>query len=295
MKSNLKLIYDKKDKIDILNRQNYLLMPNPIYKVNKFINEINPNYTKNFINNLTDLKIEKESYCDSYYIYDENILYCNNSKGDIFGLLHVASNDRNKKNTGIIVGNEVGFSLNNGLTEVYQNYIEDKKISYKLEAIIAEALLMLDFDLVTYSYFNNAGEMLNEFNEDINSLMNYLDDYHLKSFELINLYKEFFVKKLNKFKTRNALLQLDNLYEKIEKVENSNIENVYRVFYTLIRIINNSKVDEIRKQQIFIKLNYKFKTLFESNEEFNYLKGLNTEFEKNIYLKENEKVKRLVK
>lgn len=299
MKSNLKKIYDAKEGFNILNSPSYYFTTNPIYQVNKFITSIDPNLNKNFIENLKDLKInyQKAGICKSDYEYVTNTIYSHDNISDVFGLLHVASNDKNKKYTGIITeyvnGKEMGYGLNNGLTEVFTNQINKKSFAYPLEATIAKVLLILDPNTVTYSYFNNDGKKLLNMNKKMDILLTCLDCYHDNFVELLIAYNERFVRNYFKLKTNSQKQKSKLLEEKIHKIEINNFTNVYYVFDTLNTIIDSSNIEEEKKQDLYISLYNEFNAMFMS-EEFRYLKELPLEFEKNIYeRKNNVKCKKL--
>jgi len=291
MKSNLKMIYNKMDIVDLVNKPEFLFAPNPIFQVNKFITKRNKLLNANLINNLQDLKIERTSTYKNSYDYNTNTLFCNERKADVFGLLHVASNDRDKKYTGIISEDNVGYGINNGLTEVFTYNINGKKISYKLEAIISRALATIDAETLYHSYFtNNACELLN-LNDNIKELMQCIDVYHDNNFQLIPLYQKYFCIKLNKFKSYNQLQVIEELNNKIIQLEEQNYEYIYKAFNLLIVIINNSKLSEHMKQMLFMKLTEELNSLF-ANEQYSYLQELTSEFENNIYVKRKTKWKK---
>lgn len=289
MRSNLKRIYDAKDKIDILTKPSYRFMVNPIYQVNKFILEIDKKITKdniytNLINNIEDLDIvtiSRKNY-KSDYDYVTNTIYTSDSKSDIFGLLHVASNDRTKKYTGIITDDGIGCGLNNGLTEVFTNKINNKRFSYLLEAIIADVLLKLDFKIMSHSYFKNAGNDVMLISKNLKELMVDLDSYHNNQIELITLYRERFARGYTKIRNSTLTQELDAIDYEISRLERANYSNVCNIFNILIGIINNSNLKDSEKLDLFSKLNNIFNSIF-NNEEFTYLSGSTLEFEKSIY------------
>jgi len=286
MISKLKKIYKHKDKFDIYNKANYFFTSNPIYKVNKFITNIDEKLTKNFKENLEDILIVNDYLGDSLTEYDHitNTLYCNRKDGDIFGLLHVASNDRTKPNSGIIIDNDIGYGINNGLTEVFKNDIEYNDFSYQLEATIAKTLLMIDSKLVTYSYFNNDGEALKRLSNSIKALMIYTDLYHNNNIKIMSLYNQKLTNNIERFKTldRKKIIRVTN--ERICKLETENINNVSLIFGHLINIIKSINLEELEKQDLYIRLYNEFDEMFKE-ERYNYLNELTEEFDKHIYVK----------
>jgi len=286
MKSNLKRIYDLREQFDILNSPRYRFYVNPIYQVNKFITDFDADLNKNFINNLEDLKIKTENMtgCISDYDYVNNAIYSGSDIGDVYGLLHVASNDRSKKYTGVILDNNLGYGLNNGFTDLFTNDINNKKFSYLLEATIAKALLMINNNIVMHSYFTNNGEELREISNRVHELMKYMDSYHDTFIKLYSLYKEKFMKDYIFIKSKDAKNELKKINDNIYTLECSNFSNVYHVFDILIDIINSSNLDSDRKEDLFIRLRNEFKHMF-SCEEYFYLSELSQEFNKNICVK----------
>lgn len=280
MRSNLKNIYENKDKFDIYNEPSYRFRTNPIYKVNSFITGIDKDLTRNFKNNLKDLTVINDNSCGciSEYDYAINTLYCNKIEGDIFGLLQVASNDRNKKNIGIVVEGEIGYGLNNGLTEVFRNEIQYSPFAYPLEATVAKALLMIDNNLVTYSYFNNDGESLKNISANIRILMKYIDIYHRNEIAMIKLHKEIFINKINILKTPERTKRLKH---RIYQLQYETFGIVYYIFENLTEIIKNSNLNEWQKQDLYVRLTNEFKYIF-NTEENGYLYELTYEIKKHI-------------
>lgn len=286
MISNLKQIHKHKNKFDIYNKANYHFNPNPIYQVNRFITNIDEDLTKNLKTNLEDIKIVNDymGSCISEYDNEKNILYCNRQDGDIFGLLQVASNDRTKQYIGIIMENELGYGLNNGLTEVFKNEIAYTDFCYPLEATIAKVLLIIDSKLVTYSYFNNDGENLKNLSNSMKALMIYTDLYHDTTIKLANLYNRNFRANMNKYRNIEQNKTLDLIRSKIYKLELENINNVNLIFMHLVHIIENSNLEELEKQDLYIRLSNEFRQIF-SNDKLEYLNETPNELEKHIYVK----------
>lgn len=293
MKSNLKRIYESRDNFDIIKSPRYHLMPNPIYQVNEFITNIDKGLNRNFLENLKDLKIEKESLRSIASDYDcqTNTLYCKNNKADVFGLLNVASNNRSKPNTGIILEDGVGYALNKGLTELFTYNINNKKCVFPLEATIAKALLIVESEVATYSYFKNSGEILNLKNRLIKDFMISLDTYHENYIKLIGLYDERWTNEFKKLKTNEQIKQLEKIREEIHELEQVNFSVVNNILISLIEIIEKSFIEESEKESLAFKLNHEFNLLFDS-EKFCYLVRLSEPFDEYIYKKRRIRWKR---
>ena len=272
MKSKLKKIYDARDYFDILNKPSYFLTPNPIYQVNNFIVDANKKMNGNFLSNLNDLNIlsTNEPLCKVDYDYNTNTLYCNDRSADVYGLLHVASNNRRKQYTGIILNSDVGYGINNGLTETFTHNINGSKFSYPLEAVVAEVLLTIDSDLMYYSYFSNNGSLVMLLNNKVEELMRNVDKYHDNTIELNSLYKELFALKCSVYKNNEYKNRLECVNEKMLKLEYDNFATVYNIFNLLVDIISNSKLSRSDKQKLLSKTYYECEHIF-SKEEMSYL------------------------
>lgn len=283
MTGNLKKIYDNKDKFDIYNEPSYRFRTNPIYQVNSFITGIDKDLTRNLKNNLEDLIVINDNSCGyiSEYDYAINTLYCNKQEGDIFGLLQVASNDRTKKNIGIVIEGEIGYGLNNGLTEVFRNEMLYCPFAYPLEATVAKALLMIDKNLVTYSYFNNNGELLKNISENIKTLMDYIDRYHDNTISMLKLHRECFINKINILKTPEHTRRLKVLEKRIYQLQCETFGIVYYIFDNLTEIIKNSNLNEWQKQDLYVRLTNEFKYIFNTAEN-GYLYELTHEIKKYV-------------
>lgn len=290
MKNTLKKIYDAREEFDILNKSTYHFMQNPFYQVNKYISNINEGLTKNFKENLNDLKIEIESnpLYKSSYDYTTNTLYCKNVKTDVFALLHMASNDKDKKYTGIILNGEIGYGLDNGLTEMFAVDINHENFIHPLEATIAKSLYMIDPKIVTFSYFTNDGNSLLLLNKNIKELMVNIDNYYNNYIKLIFLNKELFARKYRKLRSSNQNKELKELESEIYYLERINFENAYKSFKILINIINESKLSLEEKQDLFTRLYNEFDILF-GDEQFSYLNELANEFKNSAYTKKRVK------
>lgn len=269
MKSNLKRIYDLRRNFDIYNNPHYLLYSNPIYRVNDFITRVDANLVRNFRKNMEDIVIIDDS--DYYYDHYLNRLYCDSRKNDIWGMLEVASNDRKKEHSGIVLEGEIGVGLNTGLTEYYESEIGINRFRFPLESLVAQVLLSIDFNLVTNSYFNNNGEQLLLLSNDIKSLMKYLDKYHRNYVELVELYNERLVKKDTEFKNLEKKKAFNELNNYIFKLETDNYSNVYYIISYLINILKTSKLEDFEKQILYKTVSDEFKAIF-SIKEFKYLK-----------------------
>lgn len=287
MNSNLQKIYNKMNYGEMLNKRTYLLSSNPFYKVNNFIINIDKGLNKNYIKNLIDLIItqEKQTGYTSDYDYKNNKIYSKDSKSDIYGLLHVASNDREKEYTGIITPEGIGYGLNNGLTEYYTNSINNKKIVYPIETLIAKIFDSIEHRAVAIGYFNNDSQMLLLSDSEIIKIMELLDFYHDNYIELLNLYKEKFDKEryfhnevYGKYLKSNNI-NLQEIYSKINKLEYKNTACMYEIYRSLIMVIRRSCLEKNEQDILIEYMNGCFKNIFK-NENFNYLSNLTTKFEK---------------
>ena len=280
MKSSLEKIYVNRDNFDILNNSRYLFSSNPFYQVNRFITRIDNSLTKNYLLNLKDLGVVniKNSEYTSDYDYLHNIASSRDDKSDVFVLLHVASNDKNKKYTGIINEDGVGYGLNNGLTEYYTNRINGKRYSYPIESIVAKILDKVAHKTLAISYFKNNSNLLctslNLPEYFILDLFELVDNYHDNYIELMNSYREKFEKERyyhnevygKFFKEKNK--QLSDLYVNIHELEYTNYVLVENIYYLLIDIIMFSKMNTSEKNIIIELVNNEFSKLFKK-EQFN--------------------------
>lgn len=280
MKSNLKRIYDSRDSFDIFNNPRYHLLANPIYQVNRFINKIDERLNKNFIENLKDIKIEKETITNSAsdYDYNNNTLYCKNSKADVFGLLNVASNDRSKPNTGIILKDGTGYAINKGLTELFTHNINNKRCVFPFETIIAKALAAIESEVIADCYFKNSGNILIIKNSLLKEFMVLLDNYHVNYLKLINLYSEKWKDEFVKLKFNERKKRLEMINEEIYDLEKTNFSLVVSITDYLINIIDNAFIEDSEKKNIFLMLSHEFDLLLE-NEKFYYLCDFSFDFE----------------
>ena len=298
MKSNLERIYLNKDNFDILSNHRYNFLPNPFYLVNKFITRIDNSLNKNYLFNLKDLSIEDSTGKDyiSNYDYRHNRISSSDSKSDVFALLHLASNGINKKYTGIITIDGVGYGLNSGITDYYTNLINGKIYSYPVEALIAKTLDSVNHKLLATSYFENNSHLLcQSLNIPVHyalDLLELVDNYHDNYIELIKCYREKFDKErfyhneiYGKFlKEKNK--QLVDLYGKIHELEQTNYILVDDIYWLLIDIIDFSKLNTSEKNRIIKHLNDNLSELFKK-EQFNYLSNLVNFFQKT----EDKKIK----
>lgn len=303
MKSNLERIYRNRDNFDILNSSRYLFSSNPFYQVNEFIVKIDRSLNKNYLLNLKDLGIteNKNNEYISNYDYNHNIVSSKEAKSDVFTLLHVASNDRNRKYTGIINEEGVGYGLNSGLTDYYTNLINSKNYSYPVEVIIAKTIdKICHKDLATSYFENNVNILLNDSGVDrnlLNELLLLVDKYHENYIELIRLYKDKFEKERyyhnevygKLLKERN--LGLQKIYDKIYDLEYNSYVLVDDIYWLLIDIIDFSKTTDSFKKLVIETLNSDLSSLFKL-EQFSYLNNLSN------YLKKDSssvKIMRLIK
>lgn len=286
MKSSLKRIHDARNRFDILNSPNYFIWTNPFYQVNKFITNIDKDLNKNFINNINNLIIEEEprKIQPTVYNYYSNILNTKGLLNNIYTLLHMASNDIDKRYLGIIIEDGIGYSLNEGLTELFANEICYKGYNYPFEVTVAKSLFMIDKKIVAESYFNNDGNNLMLINSKIKDLMISLDSYHDNYVKLLSLYKEKNIIEQSKYKDEKLESLIENLNYSINMIEEENFENVYNIFNILINIINNSKIEEEQKQYLFKVISDEFNSIF-TNSNLTYLQELSYEIKRNIYMK----------
>lgn len=286
MKSSLKRLHDAKDRFDILNSPNYFMWVNPFYQVNKFITSIDKDLNKNFIKNIDDLIIEEAQ--NKIHLTDYNY-YCNiinlrRVTNNIYTLLHIASNDIDKKYFGVIIEDGIGYSLNEGLTELFANEISYKGYNYPFEVMVAKSLFMIDKKNVAESYFKNDGNNLMLINPKIKNLMISLDSYHDNYIKLLNLYKEKNIIRQSKNKDKKLESLLENLNDSINMIEEENFENVYTIFSILINAINDSKFEEEKKQYLFKTISDEFSNIF-TNSNLAYLQELSYEIKRNVYMK----------
>lgn len=286
MRSVLKRIYDVRKGYDAFNIQKFYLNNNPIYQVDKFIGNININLIENFRKNMSDIVILE----DNEYYYDNcsNMLYCDKKSNDIWGLLHVASNDQKKMNVGIITNDDFGIGLNEGITEVFENELGVHNYRYLLESVVARVLLAIDFDLVTHSYFTNSGDDLILFGDSIKGLIVNVDKYFKNHNEVMRLYKEKNEKKDSEFKNLEKKKYINELNNCIFDIECDIYVNVYNIIENLIRVISESNLNEFEKQGLYKLAKEELRAVF-SIKELGYLYELTYEFGK--YIKVKKKVK----
>lgn len=286
MSSNLEKIYSKKDEFDILNRRTYLFSSNPFYKVNNFITNIDKRFNKNYLLNLRNLIIttEKQEGYTSDYDYKNNKIYSKDSKSDIFALLHVASNNREKEYTGIITKDGIGYGLNNGITEYYTNLINGKKLVYPIEALAANVLDAVEHRALALSYFENNSEAIQLADSEIITLIKTLDNYHDNYLELTNLYKQkedkerFYHNQIYGNTLEDKNIELKRINGKIYRLECLNYGNVYDIYGLLISIIRKSRLNKNEQSILIEYVNGKFSNIFEK-ENFYYLNNLTNTFE----------------
>jgi len=286
MKSNLERIYNHKDDFDILNKRNFMFYSNPFYLVNNYINNIDRHLNHNFINNLNDLQISNtnEFGYNSNYDYKNNIVNSKDSKSDVFALLHVASNNRKKEYTGIITPEGVGYGLNNGLTDYYTNKINGKKIVYPIEALVAKTLDKICQGEVSLDYFENEYRNFIEYDDCILNLMKLVDQYHDNYIELIECYRNKFEKERfyynsiygRQLKEKN--IQLQELYNKISKLEYNNYTLVEKIHELLLDIIYYTDFNYSDMHLIAWNFENELETII-SKENFGYLSNLINSFE----------------
>lgn len=234
-----------------------------IYKVNEFIVRRDITLNKNLKNNLSSLKIRKDKIClwENGYNALKNELRVDITKWDIASVLEMASTDRNKKYPGVVFDDGIGYGLNAGITEYFSRCLSNKNSNYAIEALVAETLLKLNYDVVFYSYFYNNGSNLMLIDRKIKDLMIHLDFYHDKYIELTKLSEN---KKDKK---------------KIYEFQCSNYYNVYFIIDNLIEIVNVSFISEEEKCKIISDFVSKFVSIT-NFDEFRYLKSFNYDVKK---------------
>lgn len=290
MRSKLKMFYSRKDEINLLEEKSHLIFSNPFYQVGNFLKRKNF-YIENYKNNLEDLKIEKGcSYYTSMYDEKTNTIYSDNYISDIFGLLHVASNHREKEGLGLINENGEGIGLNNGLTSFLAGKIIKENQFYSIEKIIAKTLYLIDEYIITNAYFLNDQILLKMYNIDISNLNNCLDEYHNNSLK---------IKELSDKKTdlRFKIVRNDKLIHEIEdliyELKNRNETLVYELFKIISDLIAYSNIETSNKIKIIGIINNELNNAY-NIQGMNYLKIYEDDFRYIAYSK-TSKVKGLSK
>ena len=299
-KSNLERIYNSKDRFDIINNKYYHFTSNPFYKVNNFITSFDSNLNKNLLVNLKDLVIsDKPNFRHSaYYDHKKNEAYSKCDKFDIFVLLCIASNNRNRRYTGIITRDGLGYGLNNGLTEIYTNKMINKRLIYTIEALVSEFFLIKDKKIITESFFQNDGNRLISIDKDMELILSLLDNYHDNQLELMYLYKEKFTKErfyhneVYGEALRQKNFYLNSIYNKISKLEYNNHAIIYKIIETILNIIEQNENKEEQLEQLNY-LNKNFSKIT-NRDELSYLNDIKDIFQEKLDVT-NVKVMKLVK
>lgn len=293
MSSNLKKYYTNRGLLfSLLESRGEIFNPNPFYLVNNFliVSFKNKDIAFNYYNNLLHLNISNKPEKGFLFGYnpENNTVYSKNTKSDIYALVHIASVDRYRKKTGIILDN-IGYGLNTGITELYTKKILGIKESFPIETTVAKTLDKINHEALGESFFcNNATALSNAINPDnYESLLQLVDKYHNTYISLSSLYNQKFINEKyyynsiygREFRRSNAkLLELEN---KIELLENSNYTVTYDIIQTLIKIINDAKdLENDTKAKYLESLNKKLNKIF-SKPEFMYLNNLTNEIAKN--------------
>ncbi len=290
MKSKLEEFNELKNEFDILNNKRYFLSENPFYKVNEFIKKFSPELNKNYIKNVKTLDIINKH--ENIYDVDKNVISSLNNKADIFLLLYLASNDRCKKNSGLIDENGKGYGLNNGATDLFCHMISNKKLTYKVEALVAESLFMMDEKIFVASYFENNYINLKKINNDldIDKLNEKLDKYHDNYLILIDKQKEKFIKSrfYNNLVYGNTLKQKNNklldLEKEIYNLEKENYEIVYDILIMLLNSLSNNYSLNKNNNLIIGKISQDFEKIVKSDN-FEYLQELSKTYNNKIRIK----------
>lgn len=255
-----RLNYFSSDKM--LEKKTKLLIENPFYMVNEYINSFGiETLNQNYHNNLKNLKIDankKNNHIICCYDNDQNILYSKNFTGDIMGLFHVSSNNRNKEGYGVVNNKEEGIGLNNGITSLFTNILTNEKLIYPIESLIAEALLLIDDKLLASSYFNNDPIQLNNYNMDVKTINNLLDKIHKNYKLLANYYrisisislKQFSYIFSSEYKKKSNII--DN---EIKQIKKELISSIYSILNNIIIIVQNTSIKETSKKEIIDMLN----------------------------------------
>ena len=262
-KLNIRSLLDDKNIRLTHNEYNYII--ELIYKINEFIIKRDSDLNKNLKNNLTSLKIRKDKIeiWENGYNSKENELIIDNSKWDIVSILEMASTNRNKKYSGIVMDDGLGYGLNAGITEYFSKCLSNKRSYYVIESLVAETLLKLNYNVVFYSYFYNNGSNMMQFGKNINDLLIKLDLYHSNYLKMNKM--------ISNTKNKNSIFRL----------QCSNFYCMYYIIENLIKIIDESFIDENEKYKIVSDFVSKFNSII-SFEEFKYLKELKIDVKKNV-------------
>lgn len=280
MKSNLEKYYET-DIEHMINNKGTILEPNPYYQVNKFISNKDNKLTSNYLSNLETLNITNtnERNCLSCYNPVKNELYSKNEKADVYGLLYVASNDINKPHTGVITEEDIGYGLNNGITDLFTSMINGKRLTYPIEAITASVLYAINDQIILKSYFENDHQNLVYILKEYKDLLVLLDSYHDNYLELFNLYKDKFLhdRYYHNLVYGTTLKANDETLKEIENkiytLESSNYTYVADIITIMTDLITNSGLNIRAISKIANDTNSKLnKTYYK--EEFYYLLGL---------------------
>lgn len=301
MKSNLKKYYDKRYKRDIV--KNNILNDNPFAKVHKFISEYDYKFiADNFYNNLFNLTIEESNKNDYNYDYEYNKIYSSDKRLDIYAVLTLASTDRFHNKKGIIKDN-IGYGLNNGITDYYNQIITKNKSLFPFENFVANTLDKIDKENLAKAYFDPYNNTLENIipQDSYNDFNKLLDEYHNMYLKLMYLYKEKFYEGRyyynlvygNTLKKKNT--RLTNIENNIELLEKQSYENVYLIILHLINYTTyNHNLSNKEKQEILLFIKNKFNKLtLEDN--LSYLRGLNSLKALNNIEKPDKKIKELRK
>lgn len=278
MGSNLKKCYEKyydgESVLTLTSASNTLVSSNPFYMVEEFLTKYYVNCKKNYHSNLKDLKVVKNA--SRHYIFDyDNVTNTISSKdflGDIYGLLHIASFDRENDKNGII-NNGVGYGLNAGICEFYASTIVNVKNRYPIESLVAEFINRIDINILGESYFGNKPLNLSD------GLISNIDKYHDNYINLSNLYNELFYQGMalngsiyGKLFRGNSF-DLTSMEYRIDKLENDNFALVYNIISELVKMIYNSNLTEQEKAKDLVDLNRELNRIYD-NAHFHYLREL---------------------
>ena len=283
MGSNLKKCYEKyydgESVLTLTSANNTLVISNPFYMVEEFLNKYYVNCKKNYHSNLRDLKVVKNIYSD--YIFDyNNVTNTISSKdfcGDIYGLLHLASVDRENDKNGVI-NNGIGYGLNAGICEFYASTIVNVRNRYPIESLVAEFNNRIDINILGESYFDNKPLNLSK------NFISNIDKYHDNYIDLSNIYNQLFYQGMaingsiygKLFRSNNSKYSKDFLKYKeymMDKLENDNFALVYNIISELVKMIYNSNLTEQEKAKDLVDLNRELNRIYD-NAHFHYLREL---------------------
>lgn len=268
MKSRLNYFYNKEEMLD---KKNKLLIDNPYYMVNEYIKGFNmDNLNKNYLTNLGDLNICKKNNKRYLCFYDNNTntLYSNSYMGDVLGLFHVSSNDREKQGYGVVDSKDNGIGLNSGITSLFTNIVTNEKLLYPIESLSAETLLLINDKILPYAYFNNDKDTLKIYHENIPVINRLLDKIN-KDFKMLSTCYRLTIPL--ELRSSNYIFR-DKYKSKLNEIDEE-AYHLYRELMTTIRaLLNNliiivleSNIESSRKKEILSIINEDLNSIIESS------------------------------